>query len=99
MQIYVILIHYLVPLERIRLTIPAHRAYLDTYFEKNVLLFSGMQSSKTGGIIIMRAKSLEEVNAFIHNDPFSQEGLARFEPLGLDVRRAQPWIEPWIKGP
>lgn len=74
---YVVLLNYLKPIEDIeRLTVP-HRAFLDTLYEQGVLLMSGPQVPRTGGILIARSgRSKEELLALLQQDPFYTEGIA-----------------------
>ena len=98
MNIFVVLLTYQVPLERIMEAVPAHRQYLSAYYEQETILFSGMLASQQGGMLVMRAPQKQEVEQLIHNDPFYLQGLASYEILAINVRQSQPWISNWITG-
>ena len=95
-NVYTIILTYKVPVERIMETVPAHRALLETYYENGKILFSGMQCSKEGGVIIMKG-SEQEVEELIQNDPFNREGLADYATTVFEVRQHQPFLEDWLK--
>jgi uncharacterized protein YciI len=74
---YVVLLNYLKPIEEVeRLTVP-HRAFLDTLYEQDVLLVSGPQIPRTGGVLIARGgRGKDELLAILQQDPFYTEGIA-----------------------
>ena len=69
---------YLVPLERLDTLLAAHRAHLATAFERGLLLASGPQEPRTGGMILARAKDRAEIEALLAADPFQQAGFSRY---------------------
>ncbi|MBF0237450.1 MAG: GTP cyclohydrolase [SAR324 cluster bacterium] len=98
MNVYVVILTYKVPVDKILPHVPAHREHLDVWFDTNSILFSGMQLSKTGGAIIVRAASEEAIQPLIEQDPFYLHDLADYQIIGVDVRRQQPVIDDWIQG-
>jgi uncharacterized protein YciI len=55
-----------------------HVKFLKKYYSKNVFVASGRKVPRTGGIILALAKSKEEVEAIIREDPFYSHKLAEF---------------------
>ena len=55
MKHFIVEITYKVSFEEMQKVLPAHRIYLDEGYEKGILLMSGPQNPKTGGIVIARA--------------------------------------------
>ncbi len=53
-----------------------HVKFLNTYYKKDVFLTSGRKVPRTGGIIIARADSKEELEQIMNEDPFCKHGLA-----------------------
>lgn len=98
MNAYVVLLTYLKPLEKIMEAVPAHREYLNLFYEKGIILFSGMQRTQKGGVIIMKAEKDSEVEALIQNDPLNTQGLASYDFITFDIRRHQPYLEEWLQG-
>ena len=56
----------------------AHVKFLQKYYKKNVFVASGRKVPRTGGIILALAKSKEEVEEIISEDPFYKLKLAEF---------------------
>ncbi|MGK5091644.1 YciI family protein [Deltaproteobacteria bacterium TL4] len=98
MNVYILLLTYQVPVEKIMEAVPAHRDYLEPYDRQGDILLSGMQSTQKGGVIIMRAANDGAVQQFIEGDPFHQRGLATYEIIHLDVRRHQGVVSDWLSG-
>lgn len=55
-----------------------HRAYLDIFYAKGLLLCSGPKTPRTGGVVLGLFKTREEVNEFTHNDPYNKHGLVTY---------------------
>ncbi len=98
MKHFIILSNYLVPFEQLGDNIADHRAFLQTGYDKGLLLCSGPQATKTGGAIIARAASLEALKEFMAADPYQQRNLARYQFIEFDPVKRQPFLEEWIKG-
>ncbi len=98
MHIYVVILTYKVPIETIMEAAPAHREYLQTFYEDQTVLFSGIQCAKTGGVIVMRSENDTRVQELVKNDPFHTQDLASYDWISFEVRKAQPYIEEWIHG-
>jgi uncharacterized protein YciI len=93
---FIVEINYLVPLERIQSSVPAHRAYLQLGYEAGLLLCSGPKVPATGGFMLARAASLEALQAFFAEDPFSTEALASFRFSEFDPVKRQGFAEHWF---
>ncbi len=70
---------YQKPLEAVDALYPAHREWLMQHYASGAFLGSGPRVPRTGGVIIGRAESLEAFQALFAQDPFQQEGVARYE--------------------
>lgn len=96
MNLYFVKLTYKVDFERVMQSAPAHREWLGKFYASERILFSGVQLSKTGGAIMMKAQDEAQVNELIHGDPFFTEGLADYEVVGFEARKAQPYVQQWI---
>ena len=56
--------------------LPQHVAYLHEAIGTGMLLMAG--PSETGGFLILRAETLDAVDAFLENEPFRRNGFNRF---------------------
>ena len=70
---------YKVPIEHVERVTPVHREFLEQGYRAEKLLVSGPRVPRTGGVIVARVKTREEVDALIHEDPFFKEGVADYE--------------------
>lgn len=77
-SLFVLLLTFVKPLDEVdRLIIP-HRSYLNRHFIAGHFLAAGRQQPPTGGVIIARAESREQVQAIIAEDPYLTEGVAEY---------------------
>ncbi|HKK01628.1 MAG TPA: YciI family protein [Desulfuromonadales bacterium] len=75
---YLIDLEYQVPLEQVDAARDAHVAFLREQYAQGVFLFSGRKVPRSGGIILARGVTLDELDAILQKDPFRQQGLARY---------------------
>ena len=76
---FVFLLTYKKPLEEIDRLLPEHVRYLERWYEKGKFLCSGLRVPRTGGVIVCECESVEEAERIRDEDPFYQEGAARYE--------------------
>lgn len=79
---HIVILTYKKPIEEIeRVTVP-HRAFLDELYARNILLISGPQVPRTGGILVARAgHTKDELLTILKDDPFYIEGIADYEVI------------------
>jgi uncharacterized protein YciI len=75
-----------------------HRAFLQTGYERGWLLMSGPRVPRTGGLIIARAPSLEELQDFFTQDPYQLKKLASYQFTEFDPVKRQAFLENWVNG-
>jgi uncharacterized protein YciI len=75
---FIINLHYIVPLEKLDEHMADHVKFLNKYYKQNVFLASGRKVPRTGGIILAQSRSKEDVEAIIREDPFHIHQLAEF---------------------
>jgi uncharacterized protein YciI len=97
MKHYIVEIIYKVPFEEIQKVSPAHRVYLDEGYEKGMLLMSGPQNSKTGGIVIARANHKNEIEDFFAKDPYHTEGVAEHRFIEFTPVKHNELIKSWLE--
>ncbi|MAZ78274.1 MAG: GTP cyclohydrolase [Legionellaceae bacterium] len=69
---------YLKPLEEVDKVLQAHRAFLQTCYDKGLFLASGPKNPRTGGIIIALTDQ-KTMKTLIEQDPFHQAGVAEYK--------------------
>ncbi|MFA6596144.1 MAG: YciI family protein [Ignavibacteriaceae bacterium] len=98
MKHFLILITYKVDLAIIDSLLGQHRAFLQTGYDKNLLLMSGPENPRSGGIVIAKANSLEEIKNFFQNDPYYKNNAAGYEYREFNPVKFQPVLTDWIAG-
>ena len=69
---------YKTELKEIDAHMAAHVVFLKKYYAAGKFLVSGRKIPRDGGIIVAVAKSRQEIEAIIREDPFYTRGLADF---------------------
>jgi uncharacterized protein YciI len=90
---FVVMLNYLRPLHEVDVHLEAHRAYLAEQYNNGTFLLSGPKEPRTGGVILARAASLDELHQVLARDPFHVHGIAAFEVVQFSVRAAAPGLE------
>ena len=72
---YAATIEYSQDKEKVEAARPAHRAYLTSLVEKNLLFASGPFEDGSGALIIYEADTPEGVDALMKADPFHAAGV------------------------
>jgi len=75
---FIVRVNYTSGLDEIDALLERHIAYLNEYYAKGNFLLSGRQEPRTGGVIIARASSREELQTILAQDPFHQAGVAEY---------------------
>lgn len=96
MKYFVIDITYTVPLDKIDETLPLHRSFLQTGYDKGWLLLSGPKNPRGGGIIVGRAPSQSDIEAFFADDPYQKRGQATYHFTEFDPVKRAALLEPWL---
>jgi uncharacterized protein YciI len=76
---FIVSLNYIKPIEEVEAHLQAHVAYLEKYYKKEVFIASGRKVPRTGGVILAKAGSPEELQAVLREDPFHINGIAEYE--------------------
>lgn len=90
---FLIIVNYKKPLEEVDRYLAEHRAFLDRYFAEGKLLCTGPQKPRAGGVIISKAADRAEAEAFTHEDPFFQHGIAEYKIVEFELNKYLPGFE------
>ncbi len=96
MKHFVIEIIYKAPIEKIEEVLSEHREFLQTGYDKGMLLMSGPQLPRIGGIVIARAESMEQIAEFFSNDPYNQNGYVHYQYIEFNPVKRQAIMEQWV---
>lgn len=97
MKHFIVEIIYRAPIEKIEETRPEHRKYLKIGYNKGILLMSGPQVPRIGGIVIARSESMEKIAEFFNNDPYSLKGYAEYRYTEFQPASRQDFLKDWIE--
>ncbi len=98
MKHFLIEITYTAPLEQVQAHTAAHRQHLQTGYDQGLLLWSGPLSPRTGGRVMARAETREQLEAFLARDPFLLKGVASHTLLEIVPVMYQPLLADWLEG-
>ena len=87
---YLVLLTYLVEESKILPLRQQHYAFVDRYFESGVFLLGGRRVPATGGFILARGVSEEQLMSIMAEDPYLAAGLVEHSLIALEPTRSQP---------
>ena len=98
MKYFVLEGEHLVPFEQRDPTmIAAHRAFLQEGYERGDFLLSGPSVPPTGGVLIARAETRENLDALLADEPFVKAKLMRFARITeFNPVQHQPFLKNWF---
>jgi uncharacterized protein YciI len=77
--------------------IAAHRQFLQRGYEEGRFLLSGPSVPPTGGVLIARAESREQLDQFLADEPFCKARLMRFSKIvEFNPVQHQPILAEWF---
>jgi uncharacterized protein YciI len=79
--VYVLIVEYVVPLERIDELRPAHIEYLQRHYADGTFLVSGRQDPPAGGVILAADVDRDRLEKITATDPYVTESAARYRIL------------------
>ena len=78
-MLVVAVLRYQKPMTEVEKHTEAHRAYMRTLHERGVLVASGPFVPRTGGMLLFKADSRDEVDVLLADDPFLEHDVAVYE--------------------
>jgi uncharacterized protein YciI len=96
LAMFILSLTYLTDTEKVDQFLAAHNDFLQKFYDNGVFICSGPKIPRDGGIILCRAKSLQEVRGLIEEDPFKTNGIAQYEITEFRVADCQPDFEVFI---
>ena len=98
MKTFIVEITYRVPIEALGENVAEHRQFLKRGYEIGWLLCSGPMDSRSGGMVVARAPSQEDLERFFQDDPYRLKGLASHRMVAFDPVLSQDFIKPSLSG-
>lgn len=81
---YIVVLTYLVPREKIVPFLEQHYEYLDRFYQQGFFIASGPNERKDGGVIIVKHVSRKSIQQIIQEDPFIKHKLATAKIIGFE---------------
>lgn len=94
---FVVDLKYIAPLESIDAIMGDHMKFLNKYYKVNAFIASGRKVPRTGGIILVLAKSKDDVEKIIKEDPFVINKLAEYSITEFRTSQVHPDLKNIIK--
>jgi uncharacterized protein YciI len=93
---FIVTLDYVRPVEEVDVHMDGHRAWLEGHYAAGTFLASGPKIPRTGGVILARAGSREDIEGILAEDPFHIHGVATFTITQFTVRTAASGLEALI---
>lgn len=93
---FVILLTYIQPLDAVDRHMKAHMVYLRECYKAKVFITSGRRVPRTGGVILARAPSKEDLTRVVEKDPFITSGVATYEIIEFKTSQHDPAFAEFI---
>lgn len=77
-------------------TMTEHMAYSKKAMDEGRILMSGLKSDMSGGIFIMKAESLEEVEAYLDAEPFKVAGIQEYRIIEYAAHYMNQSLNEWL---
>ena len=76
---YIVNLNYIKEVSEVEKHLEEHIKFLEKYYEIGQFICSGRKNPGTGGVILLNAESLSEVEKIILEDPFNINEIAEYE--------------------
>ena len=76
---YIANLNYIKEVSEVEKYLEEHIKFLEKYYEMGKFICSGRKNPRTGGVILLNAESLSEVEKIILEDPFNINEIAEYE--------------------
>ena len=76
---YIVSLNYIKEVSEVEKYLEEHVKFLEKYYEMGKFICSGRKNPRMGGVILLNAESLSEVEKIILEDPFNINEIAEYE--------------------
>lgn len=87
---FIIDLHYIVPMEQVDEVLAPHVAFLDQHLATGEFIAAGRKVPRTGGTILVNVADRARAEEIAAQDPFVTNNVATATVLELEVSRARP---------
>lgn len=90
---FVVLLHYVQPIDAVERLLEEHRAFLDRHFASGRFIASGAQVPRVGGVILVRGMSRQQLDEVLAEDPFHRERVADYRVVEFKPTKVACGVE------
>lgn len=77
-------------------TMKEHMAYTQKAMDKGLILMSGLKENMSGGLFIMKAASIENVEEYLASEPFKVSGIQDYKIIEFTSHYFNPSPSEWF---
>lgn len=76
---FIVSLNYICPLEKVEAYINEHVCFLKQAYENGHFIASGRKEPRTGGVILSKIKTKQDLLSILRKDPFYKHDIATFD--------------------
>jgi uncharacterized protein YciI len=84
---FIINLTYIIPLQEVEPFMDEHIAFITAQYDEGYFLMSGRKNPRTGGVILAKASSLEEIKQIMDQDPFIINKVASYDIIDFQPNK------------
>lgn len=73
-----------------------HMIYTGKAMESGRILMSGLKENMNGGIFIMKANSIEDIEEYLSNEPFKRYGIQDYKVINFEPHYINESPKEWL---
>lgn len=77
-------------------TMKNHMAYTQKAMDKGLILMSGLKENMSGGLFVMKADSIEDVEEYLASEPFKVSGIQDYKIIEFTPHYFNPSPSEWF---
>lgn len=89
-SLFILELTYKKDLSEVERYLTEHNHYLEKYYAQGHFICSGRKNPRTGGIILARGESRQQLEKIIQDDPFWQQQIADYQITEFIPSKADP---------
>jgi uncharacterized protein YciI len=93
LNIFIVIVSYIASLDEIDEALPDHNAWLDSMYERGVLIASGRQVPRIGGVLLARSDSRGDLERVLETDPFRRRGFSETQIIEFQPSKTAEGIK------
>lgn len=90
---FIVSLTYIAPLSDIDAQLDAHIAYLEHQYQQGIFLASGRKVPRTGGVILARCSTRQQLDDVLQQDPFAIAGVAEYTVTECHISKTASQLE------